>query len=203
MSDFLTYAKETLSAFMILFAVIDIVGSIPLIVGMLERGQTYKAGVAAFVAFLFFLAFLFLGQVILGFFGVDYTSFAVAGSLVMLALAVEMIFDIRIFSGDSPTSNVTLVPLVFPLIAGPGSITTMIAMRTAYSDWSIIMAVLLNMVVVFFTLRHVGWVKRVLGEGGIYAMRKFFGIVLMAVGTKMLITNLTAIIQEVSRQVVQ
>lgn len=195
------YLTETFSAFMILFAVIDIVGSIPLVVGMLDRGQTYRSGLAALIALGFYLLFFFLGHAILGFFGVDYASFAVAGALIMLALAVEMIFDIRIFSGDSPTSNVTIVPLVFPLIAGPGSITTMLSLRSVYSDPAIITAIVLNLVVVYFTLRHVNLVKRMLGDGGIYAMRKFFGIVLMAVGMKMLITNLATIIQEVSQAI--
>lgn len=191
------FVTNTLSIFMILFAVIDITGSVPLIMAMLDRGQTYKSGVAALTALGFYLLFFFLGGAILNFLGVDFPSFAVAGALVMLALAIEMIFDIRIFKDDAPTDSVTLVPLVFPLIAGPGSITTMLSLRAMYSDYEILTAVVLNLVVVYFVLRNVGIVRKLLGSGGIYAMRKFFGIILLAVSVKMLTTNLTDIIAQV------
>lgn len=196
MDAFITFLHNTLSGFMILFAVIDITGSVPLIVAMLERGQTYKAGQAALWSIGFFLLFLFLGKAILGFLGVDFSSFAVAGALVMFALAIEMIFDIKIFKGDAPSDSVTLVPLVFPLIAGPGSITTMISLKTVYSDLEIITAMLLNVLVVYLVLRNVHLVQRLLGKGGIYAMRKFFGIVLMAVSVKMMTENLSIIISQ-------
>lgn len=188
---------NVLSAFVILFAVIDITGSVPLIVAMLERGQTYRAGLAALFSLAFFVVFLFLGKAILSFFGVDFPSFAVAGALVMLALAVEMIFDIRIFKDDAPTGNVTIVPLVFPLIAGPGSITTMLALQADYSIYEILGAVGLNVIVVFLVLRYVHFVQRLLGKGGVFVMRKFFGIILMAVSIKMLMANITHIITEI------
>lgn len=191
------FVTNTLSIFMILFAVIDITGSVPLIMAMVDRGQTYKSGVAALTAFGFFVLFFFLGTAILQFLGVDFPSFAVAGALVMLALAIEMIFDIQIFRDNAPTDSVTLVPLVFPLIAGPGSITTMLSLRAMYSNYEILTAVALNMIVVYIVLRNVSAVRKLLGNGGIYAMRKFFGIILLAVSVKMVTTNLTSIISQV------
>lgn len=190
--------RDTLSAFIILFAVIDIIGSIPLITAMLDRGQNYKSSVASLTGLGFFLLFLFLGKAILSFLGVDFQSFAIAGAIVMLALAAEMIFDIRIFGDEAPTANVTYVPLVFPLIAGPGALTTMISLRAMYDDWTIIAAIVLNMLLVFIVLKNVRFMQRLFGKAGIYAMRKFFGIVLTAFGIKLLITNLAIIIQQVS-----
>ncbi len=198
MTEILQFIHDSLSAFVILFAVIDITGSVPLIVAMLERGQNYKAGLAALFSLIFFVVFLFLGKAILQFFGVDFPSFAVAGSLVMLALAAEMIFDIRIFRDEAPTGNVTLVPLVFPLIAGPGSITTMLALQANYSFATILTAVILNVLVVFLVLRYVHFVQKLLGKGGVFVMRKFFGIILMAVSVKMITTNLAHIIAKIS-----
>ena len=198
MTEILQFIHDSLSAFVILFAVIDITGSVPLIVAMLERGQNYKAGLAALFSLIFFVVFLFLGKAILQFFGVDFPSFAVAGSLVMLALAAEMIFDIRIFRDEAPTGNVTLVPLVFPLIAGPGSITTMLALQANYSFATILTAVILNVLVVFLVLRYVHFVQKLLGKGGVFVMRTFFGIILMAVIVKMITTNLAHIIAKIS-----
>lgn len=188
---------NTLSVFMVLFAVIDITGSIPLIVAMLERGQTYKSGIAALSALGFFVLFFFLGTAILNFLGVDFPSFAVAGSLVMLALAMEMIFDVQIFKGDAPTGSVTLVPLVFPLIAGPGALTTMLSFKSMYTDVEILIAVGLNLLLVYVVLRNVQVVQKLLGKGGLYAMRKFFGIILLAVSVKMLTMNLASIVAQV------
>lgn len=190
--------RDTLSAFMILFAVIDITGSIPLIAAMIDRGQTYKSGVAAFTGLTFFITFLFLGQAILSFLGVDFQSFAVAGAIVLLALAAEMIFDIHIFRDNAPSANVTYVPLVFPLIAGPGALTTMISLRSLYTDYVIITAIVLNILVVYVVLRHVRLVQKLLGSAGIYAMRKFFGVILTAVGIKLLLSNLADIIQQIN-----
>lgn len=192
--DFVT---NTLSIFMILFAVIDITGSVPLIMAMLDRGQTYKSEVAALAALGFYILFFFLGGAILHFLGVDFPSFAVAGALVMIALAIEMIFDIHVFKDDAPTDSVTIVPLVFPLIAGPGSITTMLSLKAMYNDIEILTAVVLNLVVVYIVLRNVRSVSKLLGSGGVYAMRKFFGIILLAVSVKMLTTNLAIIISQV------
>jgi len=199
MADFYKTLTDSLSAFMVLFAVINIPGSVPLLVSLSEQGRHYKSGVAALVSLGFYIVFLYLGSALLRFLGVDFTSFAVAGALVILALAIEMVFDIHIFRFDGETTDVTIVPLVFPVIAGPGSITTMLSLRAMYSDISIILAVLLNIAVVYFVLRNVYFVQRILGKAGLYALRKFFGIVLMAVAMKLLVSNLAAIIQSIHK----
>jgi len=199
MSEVYKIITDSLSAFMVLFAVINIPGSVPLLVSLSEQGKRYKAGTAALVSLGFYIVFLYLGSALLSFLNVDFTSFAVAGALVILALAVEMVFDIHIFHFDTETTDVTIVPLVFPVIAGPGSITTMLSLRAMYSDVTIILAVLLNIAVVYFVLRHVYFVQRILGKAGLYALRKFFGIILMAVSMKLLVSNLTAIIQSIHK----
>ena len=155
---------------------------------MLERGQTYKPLIVVIASLAFYVAFFYLGQAILKFLGVDFTSFAIAGALVLLAMAMEMIFDITIFKDTNHTGDATFVPLVFPLIAGPGSITTILAFKTQFSNAEILAAVLLNLLVVYL----------VLGKAGVYALRKFFGIILLATSSKMLILSLSKIISQVS-----
>ena len=199
MSEVYKIVLDSLSAFMVLFAVINIPGSVPLLVSLSEQGKRYKSGIAALVSLGFYIVFLYLGSALLRFLNVDFTSFAVAGALVILALAVEMVFDIHIFRFDAETTDVTIVPLVFPVIAGPGSITTMLSLLAMYSDVTIILAVLLNIAVVYFVLKNVFFVRRILGKAGLYALRKFFGIILMAVSMKLLVSNLTAIIQSIPK----
>ena len=185
--------KEIISAFMVLFAVIDILGAIPIIVSLRENNQKIEAGKAAIVSFVILVSFLFLGQALLGLFNVDISSFAVAGAVV-LVLAVEMIFGIEIFKNDSPCGSATIVPLVFPLIAGAASFTTLLSLRAEYNILNIIIAVALNMLVVWIVLRYVYYVERLFGKSGIYVMRKFFGIILLAIAVRLLTGNLTSLI---------
>lgn len=199
MSDVYKTFIDSLSAFMVLFAVINIPGSVPLLVNLSEQGKRYKSGLAALASLGFYIVFLYLGTALLSFLNVDFTSFSVAGSLVILALAIEMVFDIHIFRFDAETTDVTIVPLVFPVIAGPGSITTMLSLRAIYSDVTILIAILLNIAVVYFVLKKVYFVQRMLGKAGLYALRKFFGIILMAISMKLLVSNLTVIIQSIHK----
>lgn len=186
--------QEILSAFMVLFAVIDILGAIPIIVSLREKNQKIEAGKAAIVSFIILVSFLFVGKVLLGLFNVDISSFAVAGALVLLVLAVEMIFGIEIFKNDGPCGSATIVPLVFPLIAGAASFTTLLSLRAEYNILNIIIAVALNMIVVYLVLRYVYYVERLFGKSGIYVMRKFFGIILLAIAVRLLMGNLTSLI---------
>lgn len=186
--------QEILSAFMVLFAVIDILGAIPIIVSLREKNQKIEAGKAAIVSFIILVSFLFVGKVLLGLFNVDISSFAVAGALVLLVLAVEMIFGIEIFKNDGPCESATIVPLVFPLIAGAASFTTLLSLRAEYNILNIIIAVALNMIVVYLVLRYVYYVERLFGKSGIYVMRKFFGIILLAIAVRLLMGNLTSLI---------
>ena len=162
--------KEILSAFMVLFAVIDITGSIPVIISLKEKGQKIESGKAAII--------FFLGEAILSLFGVSINAFAVAGSLVFFILAGEMILDVEIFKYQGPGGTATIVPIVFPLIAGTGSLTTVLTLRAEYAIENIILAILINMLIVFVVLRNLSIVEKILGKGGVYILRKFFGIIL-------------------------
>ncbi len=186
--------QEIISAFMVLFAVIYILGAIPIIVSLREKNQKIEAGKAAIISFVILVAFLFVGNALLALFNVDISSFAVAGALVLLVLAVEMIFGVEIFKNDGPCGSATIVPLVFPLIAGAASFTTLLSLRAEYNILNIIIAVALNMIVVFLVLRYVSYVERLFGKSGIYVMRKFFGIILLAIAVRLLTTNLNSLI---------
>lgn len=186
--------KEVFSAFIVLFAVIDILGSIPIILGLKERKKTIDAGQAAVFSFVILVSFLFVGNSLLSLFNVDISSFAVAGALVILVLGCEMIFGVEIFKNDGPTDSATLVPLVFPLIAGAASFTTLLSLRAEYNVLNIIVAVALNMLFVYFVLKKVDYVQRVVGKGGVYALRKFFGIILLAIAVRLFTSNLNTLL---------
>ena len=186
--------KEIISAFMVLFAVIDILGAIPIIISLREKNQKIEAGKAAIVSFVILVAFLFIGKALLGLFNVDISSFAVAGALVLLVLAVEMIFGVEIFKNDSPCGSATIVPLVFPLIAGAASFTTLLSLRAEYNILNIIIAVAMNMALVYLVLRSVYYVERLFGKSGVYVMRKLFGIILLAIAVRLFTSNLTSLI---------
>lgn len=186
--------KEIVSAFIVLFAVIDILGSIPIILGLKAKNKTISAEKAAGFSFAILVAFLFVGNSLLSLFNVDISSFAVAGALVILVLAVEMIFGVEIFKNDGPTDSATLVPLVFPLIAGAASFTTLLSLRAEYNILNIIIALALNMLFVYFVLKKVDYVKRLIGEGGVYVMRKFFGIILLAIAVRLFTANLNTLL---------
>lgn len=186
--------KEVFSAFIVLFAVIDILGSIPIILGLKERKKTIDAGQAAVFSFVILVSFLFVGNSLLSLFNVDISSFAVAGALVILVLGCEMIFFFFFFKNDGPTDSATLVPLVFPLIAGAASFTTLLSLRAEYNVLNIIVAVALNMLFVYFVLKKVDYVQRVVGKGGVYVLRKFFGIILLAIAVRLFTSNLNTLL---------
>ncbi len=185
--------KEILSAFMVLFAVIDITGSTPVIIGLKDKGLKVEPGKAAIMSTIIFLLFLFLGDAILSLFGVDIQSFAVAGSIIILILACEMILDIEIFKYSGPGGSATIVPIIFPLIAGAGALTTVLSLRAEYHVENIITAIVLNMVIVYFVLRYLNLAERILGKGGVYILRKFFGIILLAIAVKLFTANIATL----------
>ncbi len=186
--------KEIFSAFIVMFAVIDILGSVPIIIGMKENNKHFSPLSAALISFAILVAFLYLGQALLGLFGVDISSFAVAGALVLLVLAIEMIFGIQIFKDDGPTNSATIVPIVFPLIAGAASLTTLLSLRAEFQNQNIIIALLLNIIIVYFVLGNLDFISRKVGKGGIYVLRKFFGIILLAIAVKLIVSNLHTLI---------
>lgn len=189
---------EIVSAFVVLFAIIDITGSIPIILDLKQRKGDIKAGRVSIVSFITLSVFLLAGEVILHLFGVNVSSFAVAGSIVIFVLAAEMILDVRIFKDESPSEVSYLVPLVFPLIAGAGAFTTLLSLRAEYEVINIIIAVALNMSFVYFVLRSTDKIEKVLGKGSIYILRKFFGIILLAIAVKLFTTNLDPLLNQLS-----
>lgn len=181
--------KEIISAFMVLFAIIDITGSIPVILDLKTKGNRVQPLPVAVGSFIVFVLFLFAGEGLLSLFGVDIKSFAVAGSLVIFVLALEMIMGIEIMKNDGPEGSATFVPIIFPLIAGAGTLTTLLSMRAEYHLENIIVAIILNMVVVFFVLSNLSRIEKLLGKGVIYVLRKFFGIILLAIAVKLFVSN--------------
>jgi len=181
---------QVLSAFLVLFAVIDALGSVPLFLSFKSDNRVVSPLQASVYSFAILLAFLFAGNLVLNLFHVDVSSFAVAGSLVLLIISIEMIFGIEIFKNDAPGGSRTLVPIVFPLIAGPGTFTTLLSMRAEYATVNIIIALFLNIVFVFLVLRHLDAVHRLMGIGGVYVMRKFFGVILMAIAVRLFTANI-------------
>jgi len=179
---------EILAAFMVLFAIIDIFGSVPIILDIKSKAGEVAAAKATLVAFIIFLAFFFVGDPLLGLFGVDISSFAIAGSIVILLLGIEMVLGIELFKHDSPGGG-TIVPIAFPLVAGAGSITTLLSIRAEYHSINILIALFLNMVVVYLVLRLTSAFERLLGPSGIHILRKMFGIILLAIAVKLFITN--------------
>ncbi|MEZ7954912.1 MAG: MarC family protein [Bacteroidales bacterium] len=182
--------KEIFSAFIVMFAVIDILGSVPIIIGMKEKKKSFSPLNAAVISFVILVAFLFVGQAMLGLFGVDISSFAVAGALVLLVLAIEMIFGIQIFKDDGPTDSATIVPIVFPLVAGAASFTTLLSLRAEYAVENIIVSLFINILIVYLVLNNLDLISKKIGKGGIYVMRKFFGIILLAIAVKLIVSNL-------------
>ncbi len=191
---------EIISAFLVLFAIIDVTGSVPIFLNLRAQNKTIHPEKAALYSLLILVGFLFVGEWILKLFQLDVSSFAVAGAVVLLIISIEMIFGVEIFKNDnSQTSDSsTLFPVVFPLIAGPGSFTTLLSMRAEYYTVNIIIAVLLNILLVYLVLRFLDPVKKLLGESGAYILKKFFGVILMAISVKLLTSNLSALIASVN-----
>ena len=182
---------EIISATMILFAVIDIVGSIPIILDIKKRAGKVHPEKATLVALVIMFAFLFVGERIITFIGIDVNSFAVAGSFVLFALAMEMILGVRLFKDDGAPPNVaSIVPLAFPIIAGAGSMTSILSLRAEYEAVNISVAILLNIILVYITLKLTNRLEQFFGEGGIAVLRKVFGIVLLAIAIKLFSSNI-------------
>ncbi|HOO95976.1 MAG TPA: MarC family protein [Proteiniphilum sp.] len=191
---------EIISAFLVLFAIIDVTGSVPIFLNLRSQDRSIHPEKAATYSLVILIGFLFIGEWILKLFQLDISAFAVAGAVVLLILSIEMIFGVEIFKNDSSSTDnsSTLFPVVFPLIAGPGSFTTLLSMRAEYHTINIILAVVLNLAIVYLVLRYLDQVKRLLGESGAYILRKFFGVILMAIAVKLLTSNLSALIASVN-----
>ncbi len=180
---------DIFSTFMVLFAVIDITGSIPIIIDLKSKYGKIEAYKATLVATITLFAFLFVGEGLLGIFGVDIASFAIAGSFILLFLALEMVLGIELFKSDGGQTGASIVPLAFPLIAGAGTITSLLSLKAEYAVINISAAVILNMALVLFVLKNTHRAEKLLGTSGIMILRKVFGIILLAIAIKLFVSN--------------
>jgi len=181
--------KEIVTATMVLFAVIDIVGSIPIIIDLRQKVGHIQSEKASIVAMFIMILFLFVGVQILNLIGIDVYSFAVAGSFVIFFLAIEMILGIQLYKEESP-KTASVVPLAFPLIAGAGTMTTILSLKAEFHTINIIVAIIINIIFVYIVLKSSAKIERLIGEGGINVVRKIFGVILLAIAVKLFTSNI-------------
>lgn len=195
-NDFDVY--EVFKTATVLFAVIDIVGSVPMIIKIKEQTGDIHPIRTSLVSLGIMIGFFVLGESILQLFGVDVRSFAVAGSIIIFAMSLEMILGVRLFRDSVSGKTASVVPLAFPIIAGAGTMTTIIALRAEFASINIIIAILVNIIVVYAVLRLTKKIELLLGEGGIAILKKVFGIILLAIAIKLFTTNIAALFEAVN-----
>lgn len=177
-----------------LFAIIDIIGSIPLLISLKEKMGGIRELRATLISGAFMILFLLVGEKFLNIMGVDVKSFAVGGSIVIFILGLEMVLGVEFFKPMADPKSGTVVPIAFPLIAGSGTLTTVISLRANYNEWIVLVAILINLVFVYLVLHSLNFIARLLGTGGLDAVRKFFGVVLLAIAVKIFTTNVSGLI---------
>ena len=185
---------EILSVFIVMYAIIDITGSIPIFISMEDSGKHIKPLQATSVALGLFLVFFFTGEAILNLFGIDIHSFAVAGAFVLFLLALEMVMGREFIKNESTGSGASIVPVAFPLIAGPGAITALLSLRAEYATVNILIGLLLNIVIDYVVIRMLKKLQRWLGDEVVYVLRKFFGVILLAIALKLFANNIAVVI---------
>lgn len=181
--------KEIFTASMVLFAIIDITGSIPIIVDLRKKVGRIQSEKASIVAAIIMIAFLFVGETILNLIGIDINSFAVAGAFILFFLALEMILGIQLYKDESP-ETASIIPLAFPLIAGAGTMTSLLSLRAEYYTINIIIAIIINIGIVYAVLKFSGRIEKILGNQGIGVIRKVFGVILLAIAVKLFAENI-------------
>ena len=182
--------KSIISVTLILFSVIDIIGNIPIIVDLRKKVGHVQSEKATIAAGVIMIAFLFLGESLLGLFGIDVQSFAVAGAIVLFIIGLEMVLGVEFFKHDTESiSSTSIVPLAFPLLAGAGTMTTIISLRAEYAKLDILVGILLNLIIIYIILKASRWVEIKLGKGGTNVLRKVFGIVLLSIAIKLFKSN--------------
>lgn len=187
--------KEIFTAFMVLFAVIDIIGNIPIIIDLRKKSGDIQSKKASLIAGLIMILFLFIGNELLKFIGIDVNSFAIAGSLVLFFIALEMILGITLYRDDESNKlTATVFPLAFPLIAGPGSLTTILAIKAEYSTENIFLAIIFNVIVIYFVLKTSHIIEKIIGKNGINIIRKVFGVILLAIAVKLFTSNIKELV---------
>jgi len=182
--------KEIVSITITLFAVIDIIGTIPVIINLKQRYGQVKSMKTTLIAGSMMVMFLFAGDFMLGLIGLDKYAFAVAGSIVIFLIGLEMILGHNIFKPEENYQDISVVPLAFPLIAGAGTLTTLLSMKANYHDVNILIGIFINLLVVYATLRFIPWLENKLGDNGVAVLRRMFGIILIAIAIKIFKTNL-------------
>jgi len=188
--------KEIFTAFMVLFAVIDIIGNIPIVIDLRKKVGHIQSEKASIIAGIIMILFLFLGKTILSLIGIGVNSFAVAGAFILFFIALEMILGITLYKHeDHSAMTASIFPLAFPLIAGPGSLTTLLSLRAEYRIENIIVAVVLNVIIIFIVLKTSAKIERVIGQNGISIIRKVFGVVLLAIAVKLFAHNIKALFE--------
>lgn len=180
---------EIVSVSFALFAVIDVLGSIPLLISLKKKMGHIKANVVTLVSSVLILAFFFFGETLLGVMGLDVSSFAIAGSIVIFILAIEMILGVDFHKGDNDAKAGSVVPIAFPLIAGSGTLTTVMSMKTIYHQYNVLIGIIINMIIIYIALKSLGRLEKLLGPAGVLVIRKFFGVILLAIAVKMFRTN--------------
>lgn len=185
-------------AFVVLFAIIDIIGTLPIVINLQHDGSVVNATKASIISLILFVGFMYMGDAFLGLFGLDISSFAIAGSMIVFIIAMEMILDIHIFHQNNSSGNdATFTPVVFPLIAGAGSFTTLLSIRSQYHDFNIILAILANVVIVYFALKMSTKLEKILSPGVICIFQKAFGIILLSISVKLFTSNLAILMESV------
>jgi multiple antibiotic resistance protein len=183
--------KEIITVSFTLFAVIDMLGSIPILVSLKEKiGGTIKSTQATLVSGGLMIIFLFLGEEFLKLLGLDVKSFAVAGSIVIFILGLEMVLGIEFFKPDKNAKSGSMIPIAFPIIAGSGTLTTIMSLKANYGDINILIGILINCIVIYMVLKSLKWIEKVLGPNGLSVMRKFFGVILIAIAVKIFGSNI-------------
>ena len=181
--------KDILTVGFTLFAIIDIIGSVPILISLKNKMGGIKEGRATLISGALMILFLFLGEPFLNLLSLDVRSFAVGGSIVIFILGLEMVLGAEFFKSEKDVRAATVVPIAFPLIAGSGTLTTIISLKANYAQTTVLLAILLNLIVVFLVLKSLKVIERILGPGGLIAIRKFFGVVLLAIAVKIFATN--------------
>ena len=186
--------KEILTAGMVLFAVIDIIGNIPIIISLRKKSGHIQSGKASIVSCIIMIGFLFLGEEILNLIGIDINSFAVAGAFIIFFMAIEMVLGINLYKEDDSPATASIVPLAFPMIAGAGTMTSLLSLRAEFEVINIIIAIIINIVFVYIILKSSKKIESVLGASGISIIRKVFGVILLAIAVKLFTTNIRQMI---------
>ena len=189
-------SKESITITFTLFAVIDILGSIPILISLKDKmGGQIRTTQATIASGALMILFLFVGQQLLNILGLDVQSFAVAGSIVIFIIGLEMILGLEFFKHDSNPKSGSVVPIAFPLIAGSGTLTTIMSLKANYHDINILIGIFVNCVVIFFVLKSLVWIERALGPNGLIVIRKFFGVILLAIAVKIFRSNITQFVK--------